>query len=441
MTEENKTKSSEEHWIKTIALESFQPELVISGFAIFTTFSLIYYITNASNYWYLNGNYSIVSTISLIEIYMQLAMVSLFLNFVIHFMLRTLWVGMIGLISVFPNGINREKLRNSDHFNDQLLNEFPDIKNFTLQLDKICSVIFAFSCSIAGIFISISFLLCVIILCTVLLVSLFPDTFLEASRYIPLAIISLVFVPTILIGILNIKKIRDKSWVKKVHYPLHKGIMKVLYLFFYKPAIYIQYTFNTNVEFKKMQMVFLTYFIFVAVAIFAFKGIQDNHSLESALNKGNKSESILNAKHYLDQNKPNQYIGYPIIQSTQITSDQLVLFIPYYGRQKTTLDQLYGSFSKSDEADRKKKNYITHTKDQLSQYYQLFLDSIPVSNPDFLWYTHENKNEKGIISYLPIDHLSKGKHILRIEKERTEKEKEEEKTTVHAIIPFWIGED
>ncbi len=50
------------------------------------------------------------------------------INFVLHFTLRTLWIGNIGLASVFPEGINENSDRNSQHFLSRLKARFPELQ-------------------------------------------------------------------------------------------------------------------------------------------------------------------------------------------------------------------------------------------------------------------------------------------------------------------------
>jgi len=88
-------------WLKKLEQESWQTELLISSAAIYAAFQLPELINQLSN-WAITyfafedakWNYALI-------MYLSFAAVILILSFVTHFILRTIWIALIGLNSVF----------------------------------------------------------------------------------------------------------------------------------------------------------------------------------------------------------------------------------------------------------------------------------------------------------------------------------------------------
>ena len=78
-------------------------------------------------------------------------------TFSLYIFFRGFWVAAIGLSSVFPKGINIEKLKFSSYFNE-MLSEY-HFDKFILRLDNICSSIFSLGFLIGFLYISVVFFL------------------------------------------------------------------------------------------------------------------------------------------------------------------------------------------------------------------------------------------------------------------------------------------
>ena len=97
---------------------------------------------------------------------------TLFVNepFILYLGLRGFWVGVLGLSSVYPKGINLEKLNFNTIFNKQITKY--NFNDFVRKIDKICSSIFSF-CFL----ISFSIVSLFLFLIEILLLSTYADKF------------------------------------------------------------------------------------------------------------------------------------------------------------------------------------------------------------------------------------------------------------------------
>ncbi|QCX02098.1 hypothetical protein FGM00_18990 [Aggregatimonas sangjinii] len=127
-------------WLDKLQKESWQLELIISGFAIYGLFTAIDPIGIKSEMAYVNGNmvYAIIWTIVAMALYILL------FNLVLHVLLRGLWIGAIGLRYV-SGDIDYENLNYSSKFTSFLTKKVGSFDRFIAKLENYCSVLFSVS--------------------------------------------------------------------------------------------------------------------------------------------------------------------------------------------------------------------------------------------------------------------------------------------------------
>jgi hypothetical protein len=119
-------------------------ELIISSLTIFALFSLPGWLFNriADVYTHLSTSLAIGSTVSMA----LLAGISYGLAacFVVHLMARAYWVGLIGLRSVFPDGINWRRTPGLGPLSRQYYQEtLPDLDTVIQNTDRVASSLFS----------------------------------------------------------------------------------------------------------------------------------------------------------------------------------------------------------------------------------------------------------------------------------------------------------
>lgn len=140
-------------WLRKLADESWQAELIISGIAIVGSLSLPGLITKVSNWCLITFAEDKFFLIGMMLMYLYIMAGGLIAAFLIHFFIRVLWIGMLGLSSVYPEGIKPIKTY-SDTFNENMLKEFPDIEAFSHKLDQRGSLIFSIASAMCMVVIS-----------------------------------------------------------------------------------------------------------------------------------------------------------------------------------------------------------------------------------------------------------------------------------------------
>ena len=220
-------------WLDILQQESWQLELIISGFAIYGLFTInepirlaIIEAQNDDNMYR-----TAIAQGLLVSWYI------LTINLVIHVILRGLWIGAIGLRYV-SGDIDYEKLNYSPRFEKHLRKRVGSFDKYVASLEKYCSIVFA-----------VTFLLVFYILG--LLVLAFVFTFLglwidsgstsDVQRYwiaIPLVIFLGLGTVITFIDFATQGWLKRKKWISWWYYPIY-WIFKYLTLsFLYRPIVY-----------------------------------------------------------------------------------------------------------------------------------------------------------------------------------------------------------
>lgn len=139
-TDKQEARQLFKEWLEKLQQESWQLELIISGFVlswIYNSKGLIYQLQ------FFNVDH-FVGPLPLLETILQVGWKIFFINLLIHVILRSLWIGAIGLRYV-SGEINYEQLNYSSTFSKYLERKVGDYDDFIGKLEKICSVLFSYT--------------------------------------------------------------------------------------------------------------------------------------------------------------------------------------------------------------------------------------------------------------------------------------------------------
>ncbi|MEQ8711905.1 MAG: hypothetical protein RIC80_02755 [Cyclobacteriaceae bacterium] len=75
---------------------------------------------------------------------MKISVFWLIVGLIFHLVTRGIWIGLVGLSFVLPDGINKDRLRYAREFNSEV-DDIPDLNRLIIKWEKICSSIFSIS--------------------------------------------------------------------------------------------------------------------------------------------------------------------------------------------------------------------------------------------------------------------------------------------------------
>jgi hypothetical protein len=402
-------------WLEYLAAESWQVEMIISGIAIVGSLqlpSLLYQAIDWTLYNFSDGN---LDLFYLFFTYLTLAISVLIFNFIAHFLLRSLWVGMLGLASVYPQGINEKSTNLGEYYLTEVKKEYGDLNGYNVRLDQTASLFFALSFLLAIMMFCFSIFVLAIILFSNLLLMLFPTW---KQDYIFITFFSILALGALVISILNSKWFKTKPWAQKSHYHLSTRMNFVLYHIFKEPVTYISLTFYTNLS--KGQFSKLTFFYFAIVMPIVFYILINSNVFFMMTERyftNARNPLRIYPQHYADQQDPKAVILVPFIPSFTQESTNVPLFLPLPQRELNVIEKKLGKYKKDPKLseDENLDHERAYDMERLKRYYTIKINGKTWQNPSFFYHDLDQRLETGALTYLPAKLLQAGKNTIDIE--------------------------
>lgn len=427
--------------LDSLQQQSWELELIISGFAIFGLFTayepLRVEMLNAENK---DQIYRFV-----VYFILNIACSILLFNLLLHVILRGLWIGALGLRYV-SGDIEFDKLRYSERFTNYLKKRIVSFDRYIANLENYCSVLFA-----------ISFLLIFYVLAmTMIILSIvFVANYIIEGDLLPegvSGVVGAILIMFIIIGMfltfidfITQGWLKKKKWISRIYFPIYWIFSFITLSFLYRPLVY---NFLDN-RFGKRLILLLAPIYIIILMITSLEYRQSNY-----LDKEQRSSSMFAKKeNYLDMmTEEGDFPGGVVIPSKVITQPYLNVFVPF----SESLENRVFAYKDSLKPENDRRGLSSSIKissnwsDQITsarqkdsirkvylktfnEIYSFRIDTLDMDE-DFIL-TTGIKNVLGFETFLKISNLDEGKHILRLRRKR--KEKDTVVTLTDVILPFW----
>ncbi|MCC5929665.1 MAG: hypothetical protein JJU28_10500 [Cyclobacteriaceae bacterium] len=394
-------------WLKKVQKNSWEPEILLSGFVLIGLFQLPDKINNLSVYMraeLLQGNMNGAF------LALQQAVYILIFGLIIHLFLRSVWVGLIGLSYTFPGGIKPENLNFQPAFKEKTKN-LPPLEDQIIRLEKICSSIFA-SC----------FFLMMLIIGTILGTIVFFAFFIAIERimvyFFSFSIFSLLdpFIDMILLTIIFIIMLdfafiglfRRNKIISRLYYPIYRLIGWITLSSTYKT---IYYLFAANIKKAYLIAFFILFAIATVVGQIGLQKAMDESPLSRIYFYERIAGLSLFSGYFKDRN--DIWSSYVMeLPQPVIKGRYLEVILKHQSVFENRIKELCDFEQKSLTTE---KDKIPQLKlDCLKTFYEIRIDGEIIDNIDWMFYFHQKEKRKGIISYLDLAELSSGKHTIEV---------------------------
>ena len=435
--------SDEKDKLRELTTQSWNLELAISGVAMFAILQLPDLLE--SMFSYLRYNYmthtdgAAAMLPSLAYSLIRATCHVLFVAFLANFVMRAFWVGLVGLLAVFPSGIRYDRIPFTTPYSQQRLSdELGPLDRYILWLDKRCNIVFALA------FQFVFFLIVIAVLYMLgLLIYLVVQPNVPATVWfgVKIALGTLVAVFYIAIIVLNQKKIKETPRGTQLNYRLTK-LMQSMMLGTYKHTSYVTNTFYSNIRPGKL---FQTMGIFIGVffVVFILEYTAD-------LSRTSGRVSLFGSRHlysaridslyiqpasYDNQRPDGTYISAASIQSDVIREPYLRLFIAYPKALDTLLTQVTPEPAWSDTLSRQeiRRQYATWSHQQINRLIRITVNDSAYTQPELLFAKAGTQEQRGWQTVLVPGNLKTGRNLLRVALQAPRKKEADELVA----IPFW----
>ncbi len=420
-------------WLDILQQESWQLELIISGFAIYGLFLIVDPIRIEVIETQINQN-------EYAEVFWKSMYISWFIlatNLLAHVVLRGLWIGAIGLRYV-SGDIDYDALNYAPKFRKRLERRVGSFDNYVAKLEKYCSVIFAITFLLVFYILGIAIVLFLINM----LGGWMEDTnFGDSKGWVGIPIMVFLLIGSLLTFIDFITQgwLKKRRWIARIYYPFY-WVFKFLTLsFLYRPMVY---NFLDTRFGKRISWIIVP--LYIGIAILTGVRFSTSNYIDSNLNSSEKIADTNTYEEYLTE--PTDYIKLASIPSKVISDNYLPLFIVYgstveddvfYFNEKLKPDEdkrgLYSPFSSGTVGWKKKNELLEEYIATLEDMYRLKIDSTTHASNFVL--TRNVRDQKGYETVLDLQELSRGKHLVEVSRKDQYRDSVYYRTIIK--IPFW----
>ncbi len=419
--------------------ESWQLELLISGFAIFGLFTAFPNIAESAREAQ-NSQQIYKFVVSLVA---QISCAILIFNLLLHVLLRGLWIGALGLRYV-SGDIDYEVLNYSEKFTKYLKKKVGSFDKYIATLENYCSIMFAVSFLLVFYVLAVTFtILIMVIISNYILDNDNLPTWISKGFGIPLILFVVLGMFMSFIDFVTQGFFKKKKWLSKIYFPIYWVFSFITLSFLYRPLVY---NFLDNKFGKRLSFILVPiYFLILLSTSFSYKYsnyINDNISSSSIMaNSRNYEDMLHDSKDFIDD---------VAIQSKVITNSYVKVFIVFSDKIEDRIFDFNESLKPEKDvrglgSDIRFGNLDFSNKDSLrTEYLKTFntifsVDIDSVNHKPKFSLAKSLKEELGFETYLSTKNLTKGKHFLKIK--RLEKIDGGTSAVTISTIPFWYFKD
>lgn len=415
-------------WLDQLQQESWQLELLISGFAIFLLIGGLepfHGLEQQIARLMLQDTSYVVLTI----LYQPLRMVYYVLlgSLLLHVVLRGLWISTIGLRYV-SGDIDFDELSFQDKFSHWLGRRIGSFDLYIERLERICSVVFGYTFllifSILGL---TSFLLGLLAIQVVSRWLIGVPVFRGGPGF---RFDDWIMLAYVLLGLLYLIDFVTLGWFKRmryfgrVYYPIYRFVSFITFANLYRPIYYnlIDNRFGRR----------LAYFILpLSLLMVVVLSIQVSGYSYLAPNPASNSEVWYLADHYISEGGEDVNLEHPSLESRFVNSNYLRLFMPYLPTSHDeTIEYLCPDLAVGYDTGLKLRGGINSGRIEnnaanvdsllscMRELWRVHIDDSLYADIPVRFYEHPVRDQPGLEAVVPIHDLAATEHVARIDRVR-----------------------
>lgn len=433
----------EQDKLRELTTQSWNLELAISGVAMFAILQLPDLLESAFSYVqfnFLTQSNGIADMLpGLAYSMIRATCYVLFVAFLANFVMRAFWVGLVGLLAVFPSGIQYNRIPFSTPYAQQrMADELGPLDRYILWLDKRCNIVFALAFQMVFLLIVVALLY---VIGFVLYLVVQPNVPAPVWSGIKIAVGVLVVMFYLAFIVLNQKKIKETPRGIQLNYQLTKAA-HLLSMGMYRHSSYVTNTFYSNIRpgklFKTFAIFMLVFFVVLFIEIMADASRSSGRA--SLFNRRHLYSARIDSLYvepnaYDNQRAEGAWVGVASIQSDVIREPYLRLFIAYPKALDTLLTQVAPEPTWSDtlSLQSRRRQYALWSHQQISRLIRITINDSTYAQPDLFFTKAGTQEQHGWQTVLVPGNLKTGSNLLRVALQDPRKKEAEELVA----IPFW----
>ena len=401
-------------WLEILQQESWQLELLISGFAIFLLAESYIPVRNLIHQIELLATGSNYYQILFIPYQVLMgAWYVLMVNLIMHVLLRGLWISTIGLRYI-SGDIELDELNLSPKFDRFLRKRVKKFDLYIQQLERLCSTAFGFTFLIIFILISLG-LYITGIFGIVWTMEGFSAAFGGSwfLIFVPFLLIYLLGGLIYFIDFISLGRLKKHGFFGKIYYPFYRFFGFVTLSFIYRP---IYYNLVDNKFGRKVILFMIPYLALFSI----FSSL--NVETESYLPDRRFNESI--NTYIYDDTWNGHFTNYSASIPSKYTDNGFVeLYLPYIPRSDDpVIEHLCPDLVPAKRGVflfgiNNRERYMMDAAEALachSKRFKIYANDSLHNGLKYRFYDHPTRDNVGLLTILDLSYLPRGEHELNV---------------------------
>jgi hypothetical protein len=414
---------------------TWEMELLISGATVFALMQLPAAIEAIVNALLPRFEQTAAVLIMLPSVYLKSATYALILTFILHLATRGYWVALVGLSSVYPEGVRWDALKMGPHYLAAIRARMPPLPELIERADNRASQVFGFGLGFA-------------------LVLLAPLVFVTLTAALAYALVEVLGRPEEWYTVWNVMMaitflpyffaMLVDRWFGKRLAPdgLPARLLRRLF------AGYLRAGFQSFANYPVMMFSSLVghnragFLVGAAVAVLGAASIAQQMwgEYESRIGQygpllvaDEHRSRVLDPQHYADQRDPDGGIApLPYIPAEIVRGDYLRVFIPYRPSRDNPAVRRHCA-----RVEVRMTDSPDVALECLGEIYVVAIDGVRIADPHFDRAVDPQTGVRGVVAMLRVAELAIGRHELEIARPHEVPRRPDRPVPPPYLIPFW----
>jgi hypothetical protein len=437
-------------WLKSLAEKTWNLELLISGAATYfasylpelTDKALFYFLDNFTSMAVTGRSKLPILAFSFLKVIAYL----LPLTFVVHFIMRAFWASLVGVHTVYPQGILYDRLPGQKAFSKELYaKKFGPLSNYILRLDKLCNQIFGFAFVIVLFAVGLSLIYLILFGLILLSRAYFPDF---VSDFILLLFMLLAILPAFAQQFAD--RINPEKYPRVVSTLKYLLMLlpKMMFPFIFTPFTYLSMIFSTNVSKRKFYTVLFGVMALVMAGAFFSLYITLSKLKRMDFHPGAQkhwgeyeNRYTTHAESYEDKLPENGRVGGIMIPSEMVSGPLLKVFVSYTRSLDDALNVYCGTEPELSDSIPRMRRWVMQDSLKATCFtnnLSIMVNDSLFPPAEWVFQRHAVTGAPGVITYLPTQRFKPGKNVLTVQLPSAT---QRDSLIIVGEVPFWFGRE
>ncbi|HWU77355.1 MAG TPA: hypothetical protein VN043_12695 [Rhodanobacter sp.] len=413
---------------------TWEVELLISGVAVFAMLQLPNWFDNQLFALIPRLGTDLAGVVLPLYIYLKSAAVILAVTFSLHLLLRAHWIALVGMHSVYPDGVRWEKLRAGPVQREIEQRTQGSAAASIERADNRATVIFAIGVMLATRLLVISVQVVVVfalIMAGATLAGLHVDVFLLFSLFF--AVLMLLMLATRGIDRQFGAHLRDGGMPRRVLAAVlrsyaRSGVGR-------RSEVMALLVSHGNERLFNVSTV-IAFTTLVMAMMFGLSSMKSPAQVGSysLFPQSVDSSNLLNSAHYDDQRDPLHDPATPFVQSAVIDGPYLRLTVPYQPQHDAAAIRSHCAAALNQPAGEARGNALLGC---LTGLHGTSLDGRPLTSLRYAVGTDPRTARPALQAMIDVRSLPNGRHLLRVERASTSPQERTSDNNDAYLIAFW----